>query len=80
MEVKDMKKAEIDKLVVGSIIRHRGNGKEFKIVAIEEQYKLMETLEGKNLGQQEGNKDTIESITNILLEVTTIVAKMLRII
>ena len=31
-----MKKAEIDKLVVGSIIRHRGNGKEFKIVAIEE--------------------------------------------
>ena len=31
-----MKKTEIDKLVVGSIIRHRGNGKEFKIVAIEE--------------------------------------------
>ena len=47
---------------------------------IEEQYKLMETLEGKNLGQQEGDKDTIESIINILLEVTTIVAKMLRII
>ena len=49
-------------------------------MTIEEQYKLMETLEDKNLGQQEGNKDTIESITNILLEVTTIVAKMLRII
>ena len=49
-------------------------------MTIEEQYKLMETLEGKNLGQQEGSKDTIESITNILLEVTTIVAKMLRII
>ena len=49
-------------------------------MTIEEQYKLMETLEGKNLGEQEGNKDTIESITNILLEVTTIVAKMLRII
>ena len=49
-------------------------------MTIEEQYKLMETLEGKNLSQQEGNKDTIESITNILLEVTTIVAKMLRII
>ena len=49
-------------------------------MTIEEQYKLMETLESKNLGQQEGNKDTIESITNILLEVTTIVAKMLRII
>ena len=49
-------------------------------MTIEEQYKLMETLEGKNLGQQEGDKDIIESITNILLEVTTIVAKMLRII
>ena len=49
-------------------------------MTIEEQYKLMETLEGKNLSQQEGDKDTIESITNILLEVTTIVAKMLRII
>ena len=49
-------------------------------MTIEEQYKLMETLEGKNLGQQKGDKDTIESITNILLEVTTIVAKMLRII
>ena len=49
-------------------------------MTIEEQYKLMETLEGKNLGQQEGSKDTIESITNILLEITTIVAKMLRII
>ena len=49
-------------------------------MTIDEQYKLMETLEGKNLSQQEGDKDTIESITNILLEVTTIVAKMLRII
>ena len=49
-------------------------------MTIEEQYKLMETLEGKNLSQQEGDKDTVESITNILLEVTTIVAKMLRII
>ena len=49
-------------------------------MTIEQQYKLMETLEGKNLSQQEGDKDTIESITNILLEVTTIVAKMLRII
>ena len=49
-------------------------------MTIDEQYKLMETLEGKNLSQQEGDHDTIESITNILLEVTTIVAKMLRII
>ena len=49
-------------------------------MTIEEQYKLMETLESKNLGQQEGDKNTIESITNILLEVTTIAAKMLRII
>ncbi len=49
-------------------------------MTIEEKYKLMETLEGKNLGEQEGDKDTIESITNILLEVTTIVAKMLKII
>ena len=49
-------------------------------MTIEEQYKLMETLEGKNLGEQEGDKDVIESITNILLEITTIAAKMLRII
>ena len=49
-------------------------------MTINEQYKLMETLEGKNLGEQEGDKDVIESITNILLEITTIVAKMLRII
>ena len=49
-------------------------------MTIEEQYKLMEALEGKNLGEQKGDKDTIESITNILLEITTIVAKMLRII
>lgn len=45
-----------------------------------EKYKLMEALEGKNLGEQKGDKDTIESITNILLEITTIAAKMLRII
>lgn len=31
-----MKKAEIDKLVVGSIIRYRSNDKEFRIVAIDE--------------------------------------------
>ena len=49
-------------------------------MTIEEQYKLMETLESKNLGQQEGDKDTIESIINILLEVTTIAAKILGII
>ena len=49
-------------------------------MTIEEHKKLMETLEGKNLGQQEGNKDVIESITNILLEITTVAAKMLRII
>ena len=49
-------------------------------MTIEEQYKLMETLESKNLGQQEGDKDTIESITNILLEITTVAAKILGII
>ena len=49
-------------------------------MTIEEQYKLMETLESKNLGQQEGDKDTIESIINILLEVTTFAAKILGII
>ena len=49
-------------------------------MTIGEQYKLMETLEGKNLGQQEGDKNTIESITNILLEITTIAAKILGII
>lgn len=30
-----MKKAEIDKLVVGSIIKYRSNDKEFRIVAID---------------------------------------------
>ena len=49
-------------------------------MTIEEQYKLMKTLEGKNLGQQEGDKNTIESITNILLEITTFAAKILGII
>ena len=49
-------------------------------MTIEEQYKLMETLESKNLGQQEGDKDTIESIINILLEITTFAAKILGII
>ena len=49
-------------------------------MTIEEQYKLMETLESKNLGQQEGDKDTIESIINILLEITTVAAKILGII
>ena len=49
-------------------------------MTIDEQYKLMETLEGKNLGQQEGDKDTIESIINILLEITTFAAKILGII
>ena len=49
-------------------------------MTIEEQYKLMETLESKNLGQQEGDKNTIESITNILLEITTFAAKILGII
>ena len=53
---------------------------EYNKMTIEEQYKLMETLEGKNLGQQEGDKDTIESIINILLEVTTFAAKILGII
>ena len=31
-----MKKTEIDKLVVGSIIKYRSNDKEFRIVAIDE--------------------------------------------
>ena len=31
-----MKKAEIDKLVIGSIIRHRSNNKEYKVVEITE--------------------------------------------
>ena len=53
---------------------------EYNKMTIEEQYKLMETLESKNLGQQEGDKNTIESITNILLEITTFAAKILGII
>lgn len=31
-----MKKAELEKLVIGSIVRHRGNNKEFKVVTITE--------------------------------------------
>ena len=31
-----MKKAELEKLVVGSIIRYRSNDKEFRIVAIDD--------------------------------------------
>ena len=31
-----MKKAELEKLVIGSIVRHRGNNKEYKVVEITE--------------------------------------------
>ena len=49
-------------------------------MTIDEQYKLMETLGGEAGGEREGDKDRMESISNVLVEGTTIVAKMVRVI
>ncbi len=47
----------------------------------EEKYKLLDKIETKNLGHNENmDNDFIESIANILLDVTTILAKLLHII
>lgn len=47
----------------------------------EEKYKLLDKFETKNLGHNENmDNDFIESIVNILLDATTILAKILRII
>ena len=50
-------------------------------MTIEQRYELMEHMENKNLGANE-NVDTnfMESITNLLLEGTTIIAKIFKII
>ena len=50
-------------------------------MTIEQRYELMEALEGKHLGANENaDMDFMESILNVLLETTTIVAKLLRIV
>lgn len=50
-------------------------------MTIEQRYELMEQMEGKNLGANENaDMDFMESIVNILLEGTTIIAKLFRII
>lgn len=47
----------------------------------EEKYKLLDKIETKNLGHNENmDSDFIESIVNILLDTTTILAKLLHII
>lgn len=47
----------------------------------EEKYKLLDKIETKNLGHNENmDNDFIESIVNILLDATTILAKLLHII
>lgn len=47
----------------------------------EEKYKLLDKIETKNLGHNENmDNDFIESIVNILLDATTILAKLLNII
>ncbi len=50
-------------------------------MTIEEKYKLLDKIETKNLGHNENmDNDFIESIVNILLDVTTILAKIFHII
>ena len=47
----------------------------------EEKYKLLDKIETKNLGHNENmDNDFMESIVNILLDATTILAKLLHII
>lgn len=50
-------------------------------MTIEQKYELMEQLEGKHLGANENvDMDFMESIVNVLLECTTIIAKLFKII
>ena len=50
-------------------------------MTIEEKYKLLDKIETKNLGHNENmDNDFIESIVNILLDATTILARLLHII
>ena len=50
-------------------------------MTIEQRYQLMEHMESKNLGANENvDTDFMESIVNILLEGTTIIAKIFKII
>ena len=50
-------------------------------MSIEEKYKLLESIEVKNLGANEKyDSNFMESIVNILLDGTTIIAKIFHII
>lgn len=50
-------------------------------MSTEEKYKLLDKIEIKNLGHNENmDNDFMESIVNILLDATTILAKLLHII
>lgn len=50
-------------------------------MSTEEKYKLLNQLEVKNLGYNENeDKDFIEAIVNVLLDITTIVARFFKII
>ena len=69
-----MKKAELEKLVIGSIVRHRGNNKEYKVVEITKEMgslKVSEILEGKEAEvpseQEIKEKDMQEIVAGILL-------------
>ena len=50
-------------------------------MSTEEKYKLLNQLEVKNLGYNENeNKDFIEAIVNVLLDITAVVARFFKII
>lgn len=50
-------------------------------MSTEEKYKLLNQLEVKNLGYNKNeDKDFIEAIVNVLLDITTIVARFFKII
>lgn len=55
--------------------------REYDLLTENEKYRLMEQLEGKNLGTNDKyDKSFMEGILNIALEVTTIIAKVFHII
>ncbi len=55
--------------------------KELKKMTIEEKYKLLESMEKKHLGKNENyDKDFMNSITDLVLDGFTLIAKLLHII
>lgn len=55
--------------------------KELEKMTIEEKYQLLESMEKKHLGKNENyDKDFMDSITDLVLDSFTLIAKLLHII